>query len=165
MCWLHFSFCNIECLLISFFRVLNHIWLELLNVVECNGYQRTNETKKKKEYNHCLQLVRYRNMVYSICINNIVSLKIIQLKWFISCNCTLHLPCFDLFWFALLCFVCCFINLFSQLASLVWRIQNLIIEDWEVKCKTQADWMCWLHFTLANVKCILVSGLGIVNNG
>lgn len=155
MCWLHFSFCNIECLLISFFRVLNHIWLEISTLNARNNEWVPNEwNKKKKEYKHVLQLV--------IDIKNIVSLKIIcwlESKLFFYC--TLHL-------FALL-FACqtllFIINLFSQLASLVWRIQNLIIEDWEVKCKTQADWMCWLHFTLANVKCILVSGLGIVNNG
>lgn len=159
MCWLHFSFSNIECLLISFFRVLNHIWLQLLlNVV----VEWTNETKKKNKRIQSLFTISSNIVIYSIeYIDNLVSLKIIQLKCFISyialCICPASL-CFVLF-------VCCFINLFSQLASLVWRIQNLIIEDWEVKCKTQADWMCWLHFTLANVKCILVSGLRIVNNG
>jgi len=57
------------------------------------------------------------------------------------------------------------INLFSQLASFVWWVQNLIVEDWEVKGQTQTDGMCWLHFTLANVKCILVSGLRVIDNG
>lgn len=57
------------------------------------------------------------------------------------------------------------INLFSQLASFVWRVQNLIVEDWEVEGQTQTDGMCWLHFTLANVKCILVSGLRVIDNG
>lgn len=32
-------------------------------------------------------------------------------------------------------------RLLGKMASLVGRIQNLIVEDREIQCKTKADWM------------------------
>lgn len=47
-------------------------------------------------------------------------------------------------------------NLFSQFAGFFWRVEDLIEEDGEVKCQAQADGMCGVHLSLADVKCFLV---------
>lgn len=47
-------------------------------------------------------------------------------------------------------------NLFSQFTGFFWGVEDLIEEDGEVKCQAQADGMCGVHLSLADVKCFLV---------
>jgi hypothetical protein len=48
------------------------------------------------------------------------------------------------------------------MASLVWRVQNLVVEDGEVEGKTKTDWVGWCKVSLSNFGCILVSLQGLV---
>lgn len=43
------------------------------------------------------------------------------------------------------------------MAGLVWRVENLIVEDREVQGKTKADWVGWGKVGLSNFGSILVS--------
>jgi hypothetical protein len=58
------------------------------------------------------------------------------------------------------------------MASLVWGIEDLIVEDGEVEGKTQSDWVRWGKVSLSDLSCGLVSlkrlvcgGLALVANG
>ena len=46
--------------------------------------------------------------------------------------------------------------LLGQVASLIWRIENLIVKDREVEGETKADGMCWSQVSLGNFRRILV---------
>lgn len=94
---------------------------------------------------------------------------------FLHLNARIRLECFFAFSFSIYFFYpfssaklstgqSVFANLFCQLTGLIGWVQNLIIEDWKVKCKTQSNGMRWLHFAFANFKGILVCGLRIVDN-
>ena len=53
-------------------------------------------------------------------------------------------------------FVRQFADRFSQFTGFLWRVEDLIVEDGEVKCQAQADGMCGVHLSLADVKRFLV---------
>ena len=55
-------------------------------------------------------------------------------------------------------------RLLSKLTCLVGTVEDLVVEDGEVKSQAEPDGMGWLHLGLADLKCVLVSFLGIVNN-
>lgn len=42
-------------------------------------------------------------------------------------------------------------HLFGEIASTVRRIQNLIVKDRKVKCKSKSDRMCWCKFCIRNI--------------
>lgn len=46
-----------------------------------------------------------------------------------------------------------------QLAGLVRRVDDLVVEDREVESEAQADGMCRLHFFVADVQGLLVGFL------
>jgi len=48
-------------------------------------------------------------------------------------------------------------SLLSKVACLVWRIENLVVEDGEVESKTKADWVGWCKISLGNLSSVLVS--------
>ena len=47
-------------------------------------------------------------------------------------------------------------SLLSKMAGLVRRVQDLIVEDGEVKGETKADWVCWCEISLCNLGGVLV---------
>lgn len=57
------------------------------------------------------------------------------------------------------CWVECY--LFGKVASLVWRAENLVVEDRKVQGEAQVNGVCWLHLTLAQIKCLLVGFLRV----
>lgn len=54
-------------------------------------------------------------------------------------------------------------SLLSEVASLVWGVQDLIVEDGEVEGKTKADGVCWGKVSLSNFGSHLVSLKGLVS--
>lgn len=48
-------------------------------------------------------------------------------------------------------------SLLGEMAGLVGRVQDLVVENGEVKGKTKADWVCWRKVGLSNFGCVLVS--------
>lgn len=44
-----------------------------------------------------------------------------------------------------------------------WRIDNLVVEHREVERQAQANGMCRLHLALADVECLLVRLLRVLN--
>jgi hypothetical protein len=48
------------------------------------------------------------------------------------------------------------------LASLVWRVQNLVVKYGEVQGKTKADWMGWCEVGLGNFCGVLIGLEGLV---
>ena len=48
------------------------------------------------------------------------------------------------------------------MASLVGRVEDLVVEDGEVQGETKADGMCWGKVSLSNVGCGSVSLEGLV---
>ena len=48
-------------------------------------------------------------------------------------------------------------GLLGQMACLIRRVQDLIIEDGEVERKTQSDGVCWRKISLRNFGSILIS--------
>lgn len=54
-------------------------------------------------------------------------------------------------------------NLFSQMASSGWWIDNFVIENGKVESQSQPNRMSWLHFRLWYVKGFLISFLRILN--
>ena len=55
--------------------------------------------------------------------------------------------------------------LFCQLTRLLGRVEDLIVEHWEVEGQPEPDGVGGLHFVLADLKSILVGFLRVVNNG
>ena len=53
----------------------------------------------------------------------------------------------------------------GELASLLGRVEDLVIEDGEVERQTEANWMRRLHLGLRNFKGLLVSLLRIIQHG
>ena len=53
----------------------------------------------------------------------------------------------------------------GELASLLGRVEDLVVEDGEVERQTEADRMRWLHLGLSNLKGFLISLLRIFENG
>jgi len=49
------------------------------------------------------------------------------------------------------------------MASLVWCVKDLVVEDREVEGKTKSDWMCWGEVCLSNFGSGLVSLKGLVS--
>lgn len=56
-------------------------------------------------------------------------------------------------------------HLFRQLTGLVGRVEDLVVEDGKVEGQTQSDWMCGLHFALADLERILVGRLRVIDDG
>lgn len=48
------------------------------------------------------------------------------------------------------------------MASLVRRVQDLIVENREVECKAKTDWVCWREIGLGNFGGVLVCLEGLV---
>lgn len=53
-------------------------------------------------------------------------------------------------------------GLLGKMASLIRRVQDLIVENGEVKGQTQADWVGWCKVGLCNFGGVLVSLEGLV---
>ena len=58
-----------------------------------------------------------------------------------------------------------FSNRLGKVAGLLGRVEDLIVEDREVKSQTKPYGVRGLHFFLADLKCILVGFLRVVNCG
>lgn len=56
-------------------------------------------------------------------------------------------------------------NRLGKVAGLLGRVENLIVEDREVESQTKPYGVRGLHVFLADLKCILVSLLRVVNCG
>jgi len=41
------------------------------------------------------------------------------------------------------------------MASTIWRVQNLVIEDGEVEGQAEADWVGWGKFGLSDIGSVL----------
>lgn len=54
---------------------------------------------------------------------------------------------------------------FGQLASLFRWVDNFIVEDREVKSQAETDGMCGLHFFGADIQCLLVGLLWVIDDG
>ena len=48
-------------------------------------------------------------------------------------------------------------SLLGEVASLIWGVQDLIVEDREVEGKTKTDWVGWCEIGLGDFGSILVS--------
>jgi hypothetical protein len=48
-------------------------------------------------------------------------------------------------------------RLLSQVACLIWRIENLVVEDGEIEGKAQTDGVCWGEVSVCNFSSCLVS--------
>jgi hypothetical protein len=48
-------------------------------------------------------------------------------------------------------------GLLGEMACLVGRVQDLIVENGEVEGETKTDWVCWRKVGLSNLSCVLVS--------
>ena len=55
--------------------------------------------------------------------------------------------------------------LFRQLTRLLGRVEDFIVEHWEVEGQPEPDGVGGLHFVLADLKRFLVGFLRVVNNG
>ena len=53
-------------------------------------------------------------------------------------------------------------SLLGEVASLVWRVEDLVVEDGEVQGKTKTDWVGWSKIALGNLGGSLVSLKGLV---
>ena len=53
-------------------------------------------------------------------------------------------------------------SLLGEVASLVWRVEDLVVEDGEVQGKTKTDWVGWSKIALGNLGGGLVSLEGLV---
>jgi hypothetical protein len=53
-------------------------------------------------------------------------------------------------------------SLLGEMAGLIRRIQDLIVENGEVEGQTQADWVGWCKVSLCNFGGVLVSLEGLV---
>ena len=51
------------------------------------------------------------------------------------------------------------------MASLVWGVEDLVVEDGEVEGKTKADWVGWGQLGLSDLSGSLVSLKGLVGRG
>ena len=47
-------------------------------------------------------------------------------------------------------------GLLGEVACLIGRVQDLIVEDGEVEGETKADWVCWCKICLSNLGSVLV---------
>ena len=56
-------------------------------------------------------------------------------------------------------------SLLGKLTGLVWAVEDLIVKHGEVESQAQPNGVGWLHLGLADLESVLVSFLGIVNNG
>ena len=56
-------------------------------------------------------------------------------------------------------------SLLGQLASLVRRVEDLVVEDREVQCQTEADWVSRREVLSGDVGCGLVGLEGLVSRG
>jgi len=54
-------------------------------------------------------------------------------------------------------------NLLGQMAGPVWRVENLVVEDREVECQSQANGVRWLHLASRYFECFLVRALRVVH--
>ena len=52
----------------------------------------------------------------------------------------------------------------GELASLLWRVEDLVVEDGEVEGEAQPDGVGGLHLTFADLEGVLVGLLRVVNN-
>lgn len=41
-------------------------------------------------------------------------------------------------------------SLLGEVTSLVWCVEDLVVEDREVESKAQSDWVCWGKVSLGN---------------
>ena len=48
-------------------------------------------------------------------------------------------------------------SLLGKMASLIWGVQDLVVENGEVEGKTKTDWVSWCKVSLSNFSCVLVS--------
>ncbi len=53
-------------------------------------------------------------------------------------------------------------SLLGEVASLIWGVENLVVEDGEVQGKTKTDWVSWGKIALGNLGSGLVSLEGLV---
>lgn len=53
-------------------------------------------------------------------------------------------------------------SLLGKVASLVWRVEDLVVEDGEVQGKAETDWVSWCKIALGNLGGGLVSLEGLV---
>ena len=53
-------------------------------------------------------------------------------------------------------------SLLGKVASLIWGVQDLVIENGEVEGKTKANWVCWCKVGLSDFGCVLVSLEGLI---
>jgi hypothetical protein len=56
-------------------------------------------------------------------------------------------------------------SLLGQLASLVWGVEDLVVEDGEVQCETETDGVCGRKVRCGNVGGSLVGLEGLVGRG
>lgn len=54
-------------------------------------------------------------------------------------------------------------NRFGQLTGFLWRVEDFIVEDWEVERQSQPDGVGGLHLWLADVVSVLISLLGVIH--
>ena len=47
-------------------------------------------------------------------------------------------------------------SLLGEVACTVWRVQDLVVEDGEVKGKTKADWVSWGELGLCDIGGVLL---------
>lgn len=47
-------------------------------------------------------------------------------------------------------------SLLGEMAGLIWRVQNLVVEHAEVQGKAEADRMCWCEVSRCNFGSVLV---------
>lgn len=53
-------------------------------------------------------------------------------------------------------------SLLGKVASLIWGVQDLVIENGEVEGKTKTDWVGWCKVSLSDFGCVLVSLEGLI---
>ncbi len=59
---------------------------------------------------------------------------------------------------------CVLTYLLGQLARLLWRVEDLVVEDGEVERQSQADGVRGLHLRLGDLKGLLVRLLGVLQH-